>query len=132
MPRAVKLLIVIAVFIFPLSAVIAETARPIEIRFCPSSIVRTYPLESRRELQSLMLQNMAVVNHGTAPLKIDNIELELLQAGQVLDSKKLDDKLIQHFSDRGAKMQQAGVLHEVAFQFCGTDLIAPGIKLGGR
>lgn len=112
-------------------AIVAETAPSVEIRFCPSSAVRTYPLESRRELQSLMLQNLAVINHGTAPFKIDNIELELLRSGQVLDAKKLDEKAIQGFADRGAKMQASGVLKDVAFQFCGTDLIAPSIKLAG-
>jgi murein DD-endopeptidase MepM/ murein hydrolase activator NlpD len=108
-----------------------KTASPLEIRFCPSSAVRTYPLESRRDLQSLMLQNVAIINHGEAPFKIDDIEIELLKAGQVLDSKKLDGNTIQHFAERGAKMQAAGVLEQVAFQFCGNDLIAPSIKLAG-
>jgi murein DD-endopeptidase MepM/ murein hydrolase activator NlpD len=109
----------------------AATTPSIEVRFCPSSEVHTYPLESRRELQSLLLQNLAVINHGDAPFKIDNIELELLQSGQVLDAKRLDGKSVQHFADRGAKMQQAGVLKDVAFQFCGSDLIGPSIKLAG-
>src|ERR1700730_3096848 len=73
-----------------LSSAGAETSPAVEVRFCPSAGVHTYPLESRRELQSLMLQNLAVINHGAAPFKIDNIELELLQSGQVLDAKKLD------------------------------------------
>ena len=111
--------------------VFAKTEPSVEVRFCPATAVHTYPLESRRDLQSLMLQNLAVINHGAAPFKIDNIQLELLQSGQVLDSKKLDGKTIQHFAERGAKMQAAGVLQQVAFQFCGTDLIAPSIKLTG-
>jgi len=72
------------------SSAFAETPAPIEIRFCPPSAVHTYPLESRRDLQSLMLQNVAVINHGEAPFKIDHIEIELLQSGEVLDSKKLN------------------------------------------
>ena len=67
------------------SSAFAETPPPIEVRFCPASAVHTYPLESRRDLQSLMLQNVAVINHGEAPFKIDIIELELLQTGHVLD-----------------------------------------------
>ena len=57
--------------------------------------------------------------------------MELLQAGQVFDTKKLDAKAIHRLADRGAKVQSAGVLKEVAFQFCGNDLIAPNIKLAG-
>ncbi len=110
---------------------VAKPEQAVEIRFCPGSAVHTYPLESRRDLQSLMLQNLAVINHGNAPFKIDTIDLELLQSGHVLDAKKLDGKVIQHFAERGAKMQAAGVLQQVAFQFCGSDLIAPSTKLAG-
>lgn len=106
-----------------------EPAPTIEIRFCPASVVRTYPLESQRELQSLLLQNVAVINHGKAAFDVKDIELELLQGGQVLDIKKLDGKAIDYFADRGAKAQAAGVLEQVAFQFCGPNLIPPSVKL---
>src|SRR4030095_15382691 len=62
---------------------------------------------------------------------VKEIECEWLEAGQVLDTKKLDAKAIQRIADRGAKLQAAGILQQVGFQFCGTDLIAPDIKLGG-
>src|SRR4029450_5905410 len=114
-----------------LLSVAAETPKSVEIRFCPASVVRTYPLESRRDLQSLLLQNAAIINHGQAAFDVKEIELELLEAGQVLDTKKLDAKAIQRIADRGAKLQSAGVLRQVGFQFCGTDLIAPNIKLAG-
>src|SRR6266508_3274464 len=109
----------------------AETKPEIEIRFCPASAVRTYPLESRRDLQSLMLQNVAVINHGSAPLKIDAIDIELLQSNRVVESRKLNREAVQRIADRGAKLQSAGILQQVGFQFCGTDLIAPSIKLAG-
>jgi murein DD-endopeptidase MepM/ murein hydrolase activator NlpD len=109
----------------------AETPRSIEIRFCPASAVRTYPLESRRDLQSLLLQNVAVINHGSAPFKIDDIDIELLQSNRAVESRKLNRKAMQRFADRGAKLQAAGILQQVGFQFCGTDLIAPSIKLAG-
>jgi murein DD-endopeptidase MepM/ murein hydrolase activator NlpD len=109
----------------------AETPRSVEIRFCPASAVRTYPLESRRNLQSFLLQNVAVINHGGAPFKIDDIEIELLQSNRVVESRKLNRDAVQRIADRGAKLQAAGILQQVGFQFCGTDLIAPDIKLGG-
>jgi murein DD-endopeptidase MepM/ murein hydrolase activator NlpD len=109
----------------------AEKPQSVEIRFCPASAVRTYPLESRRDLQSLLLQNAAIINHGQTPFDVKEIGLELLQAGQVLDTKNLDAKAIRRLADRTAKLQSAGVLKEVAFQFCGDALIAPNIKLAG-
>jgi murein DD-endopeptidase MepM/ murein hydrolase activator NlpD len=109
----------------------AETPKSVEIRFCPASAVRTYPLESRRDLQSLLLQNVAVINHGSVPFKIENIDIELLQSNRVVESRKLDRETVQRIADRGTKLQAAGVLQQVGFQFCGTDLIAPSIKLAG-
>jgi murein DD-endopeptidase MepM/ murein hydrolase activator NlpD len=109
----------------------AVPQKSVEIRFCPASAVRTYPLESRRDLQSLLLQNVAVINHGSAPFKIDDIDIELLQSNRVVESRKLDREAVQRIADRGAKLQAAGILEQVAFQFCGTDLIGSDIKLAG-
>ena len=121
----------VALFAFWLLSAFAEKPQSVEIRFCPASAVRTYPLESRRDLQSLLLQNVAVINHGGAPFKIENIEIELLRSNRVLESRNLDREAVQRIADRGAKLQAAGILQQVGFQFCGTDLIAPSIKLAG-
>src|SRR6266487_2653115 len=109
----------------------AETLRSVEIRFCPALAIRTYPLESRRDLQSLLLQNVAVINHGSAPFKIENIEIELLRSNRAIESRDMDREAVQRIADRGAKLQAAGILQQVGFQFCGADLIAPSITLAG-
>jgi hypothetical protein len=121
----------VALFAFWSLSAFAEKPQSVEIRFCPASAVRTYPLESRRDLQSLLLQNVAVINHGSAPFKIDDIDIELLQSNRVVESRKLNREAVQRIADRGAKLQAAGILQQVGFQFCGTDLIAPSIKLAG-
>ena len=121
----------LAFFALWLSSAFAEKPQSVEIRFCPASAVRTYPLESRRDLQSLLLQNAAVINHGSAPFKIENIEIELLRSNRVIESRDLNREAVQRIADRGAKLQAAGILQQVGFQFCGTDLIAPSIKLAG-
>ena len=125
-----KYLIVAFFAVWSLSA-FAEPLKSVEVRFCPASAVRTYPLESRRDLQSLLLQNAAVINHGQSAFDVKEIELELLEAGQVRDTKKLDARAIQRIADRGEKLQAADILQQVGFQFCGNDLIAPNIKLAG-
>jgi murein DD-endopeptidase MepM/ murein hydrolase activator NlpD len=125
-----KYLTLVFFAVWSLSAA-AAPPKSVEIRFCPASAVRTYPLESRRDLQSLLLQNVALINHGSAPFKIDDIDIELLQANRVVESRKLDRKAVQRIADRGAKLQAAGILEQVAFQFCGTDLIGSDIKLAG-
>ena len=69
--------------VWSLSA-LAQPPKSIEIRFCPASAIRTYPLASRRDLQGLLLQNVAVINHEEAPFKVDNIDIELLQLNRVV------------------------------------------------
>jgi hypothetical protein len=81
---------VVVYFTLSLLSAAAETPKSVEIRFCPTSAVRTYPLESRRDLQSLLLQNVAVINHSEAPFKIDNIDIELLQSNRAVELRKLD------------------------------------------
>jgi murein DD-endopeptidase MepM/ murein hydrolase activator NlpD len=121
----------VAFFALALFAAVAEESKPVEIRFCPASAVRTYPIENRRNLQSLLLQNVAVINHSDAVFKIDHIDIELLQSNRIVESRKLDRDAVQRIADRGAKLQAGGLLKEAAFQFCGTNLIAPSIKLAG-
>jgi murein DD-endopeptidase MepM/ murein hydrolase activator NlpD len=110
---------------------VAENGPSIEVRFCPPSAVRTYPLASRRELESLLLQNAAVINYGSAVFKIDSIEIELLQSNRVIESRKLDRDAIERVAERGVKLQATGILQQAGFQFCGADLIGPKIKLAG-
>ena len=123
--------ILIVFLVFTLSPAFAETPPPIEVRFCPQSAVHTYPLESRREVNSLLLQNVAVLNHSAAAFKIRAVTIELLQSGNVTDSRRLEASELQRFAERGAKMQAGGILQQVAFQFCGTSLIPSDVKLAG-
>jgi murein DD-endopeptidase MepM/ murein hydrolase activator NlpD len=122
---------VVACLMLSLLGAAGETPKSVEIRFCPALAVRTYPLENQRDLQSLLLQNVAVINHSNAPFKIDTIDIELLQSNHVVESRTLNQEAVQRIAERGAKLQAAGVIQQVGFQFCGIDLIAPSIKLAG-
>jgi murein DD-endopeptidase MepM/ murein hydrolase activator NlpD len=123
--------ILIVFLVFILLSASAETPPPIEVRFCPASAVHTYPLESRREVNSLLLQNVAVLNHRASAFKIKAVTIELLQSGKVTDSRRLEANALQRFVERGAKLQAGGALEQVAFQFCGTSLIPSNVKLAG-
>ena len=71
--RVVYSISLFAVLLFVCANARAETSRKIEIRFCPGSALRSYPMDVRRELQSVLLQNAAVINHETATFKIENV-----------------------------------------------------------
>jgi murein DD-endopeptidase MepM/ murein hydrolase activator NlpD len=101
----------------------------LEIRFCPGDVARTYPLDSRGRVQSLLAPHIAVINHAAAAFTVNAIHLELLKDGQVVDTRHLDTADIQRFASNGPGIQE--VAQVASFMLCGTELIAPGIKLAG-
>lgn len=100
-----------------------------EIRFCPADFARTYPLDSRGRVQSLLAPHVAVLNHADAPFSISAIRLELLEGQQVIDTRRLGAADLERFASNGPGIQEA--MQAVSFMFCGGDLVPPGIKLAG-
>lgn len=112
-------------------AVSAQEAGTLEIRFCPAAQVRTFPLESRRGVQSLLLQNAAVINHGAAPVELTAIDIELLGDGSTIDSRRIAGTDLNRAAVAGAALQKAGMLKLFAFQFCGPALISDATVFAG-
>ena len=121
-----------AALFLPCSAVAADRdAAGFEIRFCPAAQIRTFPLESRRGAQSLLLQNVAIVNRSTSAAEIVAIDLELQNAGAAVDTRRLAGEDLIRAAASGPRLQKSGMLQAVAFQFCGSGLIADGVTLAG-
>jgi len=109
----------------------AADAPALEVRFCPAAVARTYPLESRRNIQSLVLQNLAVLNHGGQPVELTGIEIELMQAGQALDLRRISGPDLAKVAASGPKLQASGMMKLIGFQFCNGALIPDGVTLAG-
>ncbi len=109
----------------------AALAGPLEIRFCPAAQARPYPLESRRDLQGLILQNVAVIDTGASPAEIQEIDIDLMRGGEAIDTRRLKGADLEKAGKRGAAIQGSGMLSSIGFEFCGDKMIGPGIKLGG-
>ncbi len=117
----------------------AQAAQPapasaIEIRFCPEGRVRTYPLDSLRGAQGLLLQNVAIVNRGTGPLTLDLVTIVLKNKGQAMDSRTLGPEQLANAAKTGAALKASGMMDLAAFQFCdgrllGTARLAPQTTL---
>jgi murein DD-endopeptidase MepM/ murein hydrolase activator NlpD len=128
----------------PAAASTAETADPqgatataaalapagLEVRFCPATRAYSWPLESRRGIHALVLQNVAVVNQGE-PAELTAIELELLAGGGVVDSRRLAGDGLGAIAAFGPRLQGSGQMELLGWQFCGKALIAEGVQLGG-
>ncbi len=60
----------------------AGQARALDIRFHPGERVYAYQLDGQRGTNSVLVQNIAVINDGAAPLALQSAALELMSGGQ--------------------------------------------------
>ena len=109
----------------------AQDSGYLEIKFCPAEQVRTYPLESRRDIRTLVLQNLLVVNHRSTPVDVTEVNLALMQGREALDVRRIQGGELQQYTAGGPKLQASGMLALLAFQFCSTALIPKGTQLAG-
>src|SRR5262249_8902458 len=109
----------------------AQGPSGLEVRFCPSAQVRTYPLESQRGIQGLILQNAVVINRSSAPVELVGVDIALLQTGQVSDSRHIEGAELARIGAGGPRLQASGMMQLAAFQFCGKALVGEGVKLAG-
>ena len=103
----------------------------LEVALCPAAEARTWPLESRRGIHSLVLQNVAVHHRGGPPVEVTALEVELLAGGTVVDSRRLAGQDLAAIAAAGPRLQASGQLELLAFQFCGEQLIGDGVTLAG-
>src|SRR5688572_16104950 len=68
----------------------ASPASPLAVRFCPAAVARTYPLMDAARIHGLVVHNVAVINRGDRPATLKSIALELLDKGQVVDTRRFE------------------------------------------
>jgi murein DD-endopeptidase MepM/ murein hydrolase activator NlpD len=99
----------------------------LEVRFCPETVARTYPLDTVRSMQGLLLQNVVVINHG-APVKLEAIEIALMRGTDAVDSRLISGAALENAVKGGQAVQGSGMLEVASFQFCDGRLLN-GAKL---
>ena len=110
---------------------VANTSTKLEIRFCPAAQVRTYPLESQRGVQSLLLQNMVVINRGAGPVDVASLDLDLTEGQDAADTRHIAGADLTRLAASGPRLQASGQMQLLSFQFCGDNLVPNGVKLAG-
>ena len=106
-------------------------ASDVTVKFCPVEQVRTYPLESQRNVQSLLLQNVLVSHAGSAPVEIVGVDVELMSGGEVKDTRHIAGADLKTAAAAGPRVQASGMMDMMAFQFCSGALIPKDVKLAG-
>jgi peptidase M23-like protein len=103
----------------------------LDIRFCPSGQVRAYPLESGRPIESLVLQNIVIINRLKARAVITDVDLEVMRGGQAIEARRLKGQDLERAARNGAALQSSGAMKAASFLFCGDRVVGAGVKLAG-
>jgi hypothetical protein len=109
----------------------ANEADPLEIRFCPATEVRTFPLESRRGAQSAVVQNVAIINLRGTRVEVTAVDFELQRDGTAIDMRLVQTADLTRIAATGQALQKSGMLKALAFQFCGSSMIDDHTTLAG-
>lgn len=107
----------------------ASEAAAADIRFYPSVRAYAYQLDGQRGTNSVLIQNIAVINDGVGPVSLQSIAIELVSKGRVIESRTLGAEELGGAAANGAGLQQAGLQDLLKFQFGGETLLPAGTKL---
>jgi len=101
----------------------ASQASALDIHFYPSSQAYAYQLDGQRRTNSVLIQNIAILNDGASSISLENISLELMAEGRVTDTRILSSADLSNAAAGGAGLQQAGLWDALRFQFGGERLV---------
>ncbi|MEK7265452.1 MAG: M23 family metallopeptidase [Pseudomonadota bacterium] len=107
----------------------ANQAGALEIRFYPGERVYAYQLDGMRGTNSVLLHNIAVVNDGAAPVRLDEVAIELLSGGRPVETRTIGAAELASAAANGAELQRAALFDLLRFQFGGERLLPPGAVL---
>ena len=104
---------------------VQASAADVEVRFYPDQALWSQPLESQRQIASVVVQNTAIVNRSTQPVTVEQLHFELLSGDAVVESRALSAATVERLAKGGAALGQSGVLDAVDFQFAPQVLFGP-------
>ncbi len=97
-------------------------AAGLELKACPAEALHAYPLAPGTRFQSLVVPNLAVANRGAEPVRLTALTFELLDKGEVVDTRRLAGEALAT-AVKGGASAQLGALQMFAFQFCDGRLL---------
>src|SRR5262245_43569397 len=68
---------------------LALQALALDVRFYPGDHIYSYELAADRDAHSVMVQNIAVLNDGSAPVQIASVKIQLMNGDRVVDERTL-------------------------------------------
>lgn len=107
----------------------ASAASALQVRFHPSTQVYSHELDHAHGVQSVVVQNLAVVNSGPEAVDIDRVVLELRSEGGVLQTQQLAATDLDRVAASTRSLADAHLLERLSFQFRPDRLLGDGVTL---
>lgn len=104
-------------------------AEALEVRFYPDALFYTYELDAAHSASSLLIHNIAIINDGSGPVTVSEVQIELRSSGRALDVRTLDAADLARAAASGSGLQQQNLLGALRFMFGGENLLPAGTKL---
>jgi murein DD-endopeptidase MepM/ murein hydrolase activator NlpD len=101
---------------------LASQAQALAVRFYPGDHIYSYELAPDRDAHSVMIQNVAILNDGSAPVEIASVKIELLNADRVIDERTLGAPELERAASNGSALE-GDLWNMLAFQFGGDRLL---------
>jgi murein DD-endopeptidase MepM/ murein hydrolase activator NlpD len=105
-------------------------AAEVELRTYPAGRIWTQEVDPARGYRNLVLQNLAIVNHGRQPVAPTSLRLEVMRGDEVIEQRMLPTARLDAAAKKGAALAQSGMLAAVDFQFAPKQLLGDGVTLG--
>ena len=116
-----KSTLAMGLFAAALGAGTGAQAQSVQLALCPASTLHAYPLAPGARFESLVVPNLAVANRSGASVEVKALTFELLDKGQVIDTRRLAGESLAGAVKAGAAAQpQIGLF---GFQFCDGRLL---------
>lgn len=100
----------------------------LDVRFHPGEVVHPYPSSPLRDLSTVVIQNIALVQREGGAVTLDSIDIQALAGGQVVQSRTIPAERIEASAKRLSAMEASGLLKLYDFQLQTSRSLGEGIK----
>lgn len=108
---------------------LAPALAALEVRFHPGDVVYTYQASPLKDLSTVVLQNIALVQREGATVTAESVELQVLAGGQIVQTRVIPAAKIEAAAKKLSALDAAGLLKLYDFQLQTGRSLGAGVKL---
>ena len=100
----------------------------LEVRFHPAEVVHPWQASPLKDLSTVVIQNIALAQREGGPVTVDNVEIQVLAGGQVVQTRILPADNIEASAKKLSAIEAAGLLKLYDFLLQTSRSLGDGVK----